>query len=54
MQQRFCPCGQPVWVLYITRERGWRSFFYARGLQTGRRVETCPHCGAPLDIHRLR
>lgn len=53
MQQRFCTCGHQLWVLYSSIERKFRTLFFAGTCFSGKRVDTCPCCGAPLDINRL-
>ncbi len=53
MQQRFCTCGHQLWVLYSSIERKFRTLFFAGTCFSGKRVDICPCCGAPLDINRL-
>lgn len=54
MQKRYCTCGHSLWVFFITRQQHWKSVFFNGTCFAGIRVETCPHCGAPLDINSMR
>ncbi len=57
MQKRFCTCGQPILVDYVSRNGTWKPLLLIERknlFQRKSRHACCPGCGAPLDINRLR
>lgn len=52
-QERTCCCGQQIRVFY-TRARCWTPVFRLADRFPGERIESCPGCGAKLDINELR
>ncbi len=58
MQQRFCNCGQAIWVQYVcygnmpVGRAPLEAMFTS--LKDGDEVlNCCPHCGASLNINDL-
>lgn len=57
MQKRFCTCGQVILVDYVSRNGAWKPLMLAGQKTSVRRKgpqTSCPGCGTPLDIDRLR
>ncbi len=55
MHQRYCTCGQSIWVNYVMMGRDWRAIFAGR--RDAKRavcLRNCPSCGASLNINKLR
>ncbi len=54
MQDRYCDCGCAIKVQFIPRNLTWAPKYWILANYSGGTVETCPVCGKPLDINRLR
>ena len=53
MQDRYCECGHPVKVQFVSNAIGWRMVYWFISGYSGNRVFVCPSCGRHLDIDAL-
>ncbi len=53
MQQRYCRCGDIIWVQYLFPNADCRIVFKAEGRGKNHALSQCPGCGRKLDIDDL-
>lgn len=53
MQQRYCTCGQAVWVHYINYIPSGDNVLFTSHKDDDELLCICPNCGYTLNINEL-
>lgn len=54
MQERFCTCGNRLFVEYLFSAISWLPVFWTSPETGCGNIHVCPRCGRSLDINSLR
>lgn len=53
MQQRYCTCGQPIWVHYSGSAHLHHDVLFTTRQDGDELLCICPNCGYTLDINEM-
>ncbi|MGE4296566.1 MAG: hypothetical protein AB7E47_00935 [Desulfovibrionaceae bacterium] len=54
MQERYCTCGEQVFVQFVPNNAKVLAMFWSLTLRAGGKINRCPSCGGALHIDALR
>lgn len=53
MQQRYCTCGQPIWVYYVSAIPASDDILFTAREDGDVLLCVCPNCGYTLNINEM-
>ena len=53
MQQRYCTCGQAIWVHYFPAAPSNHEALFTQRQNGDELLCVCPHCGYTLNINEM-
>lgn len=53
MQQRYCTCGQPIWVHYLPGSPLEQDILFTACQDGEELLCICPNCGYTLNINEM-